>query len=236
MPKNRQYSIGIDTAFDRKFSYISFGPKNSVDELKRDIEKICIRNGVRKIHFNDIDPDKRSRMYPEIVDRVLRQRNVCYDVLSHVRPTGYPKKDFFTDFLPGEYSKLIRFLEFKSGVIRIDVHDDFGFHGFGDGTNLLLNSLANKISIEFSGHSDEGRMEVFRRDGSVFFKVKPDGTGTVLMFNLRKTVRQESNSIVIADIVPGFHQLKFKSKNKVLPQTSYDRDFLRKIVYKNVTP
>jgi hypothetical protein len=230
----RHFLVGIDTACDKRFSYIVFGPKDSVNKLETDIKHICLKNGIRKIHFNDIDSDKRKIIYPEIAKIVLEYGNITYDVLEHKKPSDYPAKDFYLNFLPREYAKLLDFLKNKGGVIRIDIHDDFSVSGVANSTDHLLDSLLITISRQSAGGSENAA--IFRKNDVFNSKVICKETGNVLYFNLRKMQKQTSSAINVADIVLGFHQLKFKTRNSVFSATTFDKAFLKKVFYKNLIP
>jgi len=234
MPKiiRRRFLIGIDTSMNKKFSYLVFGPANQVNQLKSDIEHICLRNGVKKLHFNEIDPPKRKKIYPEIVNSVLKYKNVTYDVLRHEKPLEYENKDFYFNFLTEEYAKEFAFLKNKDGIVRIDIHDDFRVTNVNDSTSHFIDCLADAISKILADKSGFFRN---KKEGIVYSTITCKETGNTLKLNLRK-VSEGSSAVIVADIVLGFHQLKFKTLNRLLPQTQFDKEFIKKAFYKNLTP
>lgn len=235
----KRFCIGIDTSSNKEFSYISLGSMKKINELKDAISHICLRNRIKKIHFNDIDMNDRKVIYPEIVNAVLKS-NVGYVVLKHKKPPNFTDKEFYLKFLPEEYSKRFEFLRKKDGIIKIDMHDDFRVSGIENSTDYFLNELINVISEKFA----DGNGSIFRNDEKyengrrkIFnCRVICKETGCTLLFNLRKYIGQDSNAITVADMVLGFHQLKFKTKDKILPKTRFDKEFIEKISYKDLTP
>jgi hypothetical protein len=203
--KEKHFLIGIDTAQDKRFSYIVYGPLGRINQLEKDIEYICLKNGIKKIHFNDIRPDKRKKIYPEIIKSVLKYDGISYNVLEHVRPEGYPAKDFYLTFLPRIYSERFSFLNKENGIIRIEIHEDFNVPGVKNSTDYFLNSLIRQITDDLIKKSENKK--IFRDRGIFYSTIKCKDTNCILKFNLRKLTRQESNAINVADIVLGFHQL-----------------------------
>lgn len=204
---------------------------NKVNQLKSDIEHICLRNGIKKFHFNDIDMDKRKTIYPELIGTVLKYENVTYDILEHRKPVDYIEKDFYLNFLPKEYARRFDFLKHKDGIIRVDIHDDFDVAGVKDSTNHLSEALAKETSKKFLSKEN-----IFRKREIIFSTVKCKETGSTLLFNFRKVTGHSSNAIIVADIVLGFHRLKFKTHDNLFPHTNLDVKFLNKVTYKNITP
>ena len=228
----KHFLIGIDTAHNKNFSYISFGSNGIVNQLRTEIDYLCLRNGIKKTHFCDIDLNKRKIIYPEIVNLALKYHNLNLYVLEHRKPTDYDAKDFYLHYLPEEYARFFNFLKNRTCVIRVDVHDDFGVSGVENSTYHLLDSLARKFTELLADEPN-----IFRdKENAVLCKIKCKETGNKLLFSFRKSIGQNSAAIVVADMIIGFHQLKFRTGDKIFSRTKLDNNFLRRIYYKNIIP
>jgi len=222
----KHFLIGIDTSYNKLYSYMTFGPTNRVNQLKDEIEHICLRHGVKKTHFCDIEKDQRKIIYPEIISACLKYNNVNYIILEHKRPSGYPSKDFYLRFLPKEYTKIFDFLKNEDGIVKVDVHDDFSVTGITNSTYCLLDSLARYFTETLTD-----KPSIFRDPVKKIIRatIICKETGKTLLFNFNESNKQTSNAILVADIIIGFHQLKVKTGNSIFSQTTLDRKFLDKI-------
>jgi hypothetical protein len=229
----KHFSIGIDTAFNKSFSYIAFGPSGQINRIKDAISHICLRNGIKKMHFSEIRDDKRKLIYNEVIKTCLDIDQVNYYILKHVKPSGHENKDFYLRFLPEEYTNLFDFLKKDDCIIEVDVHDDFGVAGITNSTYHLLESLAKYFTRKFTDVPG-----IFRNNDkdTVLATVKCKETGKTLKFNFNRSNSQVSNAIIVADVILGFYYLKSVTKNTFFSETKLDERFLSKVKYRNINP
>ncbi|MCK5021383.1 MAG: hypothetical protein KAS32_30505, partial [Candidatus Peribacteraceae bacterium] len=153
-------------------------------------------------HYNEISKAIRKKSLKEIQEIVKSSRDVSFLVFEHKKPMGAVSREYYLKHIP---INIIDNLNLptdtnKNIVISLDVHNDFRIKGIKDSI-FFVESLVKKMSQKINKSEYKG---VHRLDG--FVRSNFPHKNITVNIKGRKCQKNDSNAVVLADLVLGYHR------------------------------
>lgn len=200
MSKSLRHSIGIDTGNSLTYSCVVHGREGNVNFIKNSIVQLLAKHGAKIPHYNEISKEIKKKTINDVKEIIIGSKDISFTVFEHKKPPFTSHREYYLEKIPFNITNniFVPRTEKREIIISLDVHNDFRVRGINDSIHFV-EALVVKISKRIN---KEGKIGVWEKNGVVYSNFQ---CGNICFkINGRKCQKNDSNAVVLADIVLGY--------------------------------